>query len=290
MAVDSEPLSGADEERMYIKFWGVRGSTPTPQLDNMRYGGNTSCVELRMGEHLYVFDCGTGFRNLGKSLAQEFEGRDLNAHIFISHFHWDHIQGIPFFLPLYGNEESTFIFHSSSRGRRLQSAIEQQMAEPYFPVKMSEMAAHRDFYDIDADRLAMDGCTVETMWLNHPQGCLGFRVETPEGIVVYATDNEPGDETFDKNVRKLAEGADVLIYDAQYLPEEYEAKKRGWGHSHWREAVDIVTESGAKKLVLFHHDPDHNDECIDQTLAQARDYYQDIVAAREGMIIELKKK
>ena len=137
----------------------------------------------------------------------------------------------------------------------------EQMASPYFPVDLDQMKAKRDFYDIENGCLPMgDGIQVKTAWLNHPQGCMGFRLETKEGVLVYATDNEPGDPNFDKAVRKLAEGADILIYDAQYLPEEYEARRRGWGHSHWREAVNVVMESGAKELILYHHDPDH-DRC-----------------------------
>ncbi|MFB3915200.1 MAG: MBL fold metallo-hydrolase [Terriglobales bacterium] len=272
---------------MHIKFWGVRGSTPTPQTENMRYGGNTSCVEVRVKEHIYIFDCGTGFRLLGKQLAGEFDSRPITAHIFLSHFHWDHIQGIPFFGPLYDAPDNHFFFHSSSRTRGLQRAIEEQMTDPYFPVNMSEMAAHRNFYDIEEGRLKFDHIIIETKWLNHPQGCLGFRMETPEGVLVYATDNEPGDTVFDKSVRKLAAGADVLIYDAQYLPEEYVAKKRGWGHSHWREAINVVMESGARELVLFHHDPDHSDACIDSIVQKAREYYPKVRAAEEGLELKL---
>lgn len=269
-----------------VKFWGVRGSTPTPQAENLRYGGNTSCVEVRINDHMYIFDCGTGFRNLGKNLVKEFGQKPIIAHIFLSHFHWDHIQGIPFFGPLYSSPDNYFFFHSSSRTRGLQRAIEEQMSDPYFPVDMSEMAAHRNFYDIEEDRIAFDECIVQSMWLNHPQGCLGFRIETKDQVVVYATDNEPGHPVFDKNVRQLAEGADVLIYDAQYLPEEYEAQKRGWGHSHWREAVNIVMESGAKELVLFHHDPDHDDKMVDSVVQKAREHYPKVRAASEGLVIE----
>ncbi|HUN89286.1 MAG TPA: MBL fold metallo-hydrolase [Terriglobales bacterium] len=274
---------------MHIKFWGVRGSTPTPQPENMRYGGNTSCVEVRVNGHIYIFDCGTGFRNLGKALSRTSteNNKPIQAHIFLSHFHWDHIQGIPFFTPLYESPDNYFFFHSSSRSRSLQRAIEEQMADPYFPVNMSEMAAHRNFYDIEEDRISFDNSVIQSMWLNHPQGCLGFRLETEHGIVVYATDNEPGDPIFDQNVRKLAEGADVLIYDSQYLPEEYEAKKRGWGHSHWREAINVVMESGANELVLFHHDPDHSDSCIDSIVTEASNYYPKVRAAAEGMEIQL---
>jgi ribonuclease Z len=279
------------ELRMLVRFWGVRGSTPTPQSENLRYGGNTSCVEVRVNGHIYIFDCGTGFRNLGKQLSQEQavngNGHPINAHIFLSHFHWDHIQGIPFFSPLYNDRDNSFVFHSSSRTRGLQQALEEQMADPYFPVNMSEMAAHRQFVNIDEGRTTLEHCTVQSMWLNHPQGCLGFRMETQGKTLVYATDNEPGDPVFDKNVRKLAQGADLLIYDAQYLPEEYAARKQGWGHSHWREAINVVMESGAKELILFHHDPDHSDTCIDAVVKQAREYYPRVRAASEGMEIEL---
>ncbi len=273
---------------MRIKFWGVRGSTPTPQPENLRYGGNTSCVEIRVGERIYILDCGTGFRVLGHALAREHAQRPAFAHVFVTHFHWDHIQGMPFFAPLYDNSENRFIFHSSARTRSLRQVMEEQMAAPYFPVNMREMKARREFHDIEEGRVAFDDAvTIQTMWLNHPQGCLGFRIESQNGVLVYATDNEPGDPYFDKNLRKLADGADILIYDAQYLPEEYEARKRGWGHSHWREAVNVVMESGAKELILFHHDPDHTDECIDSIVREARNYYPKVRAASEGMELSL---
>jgi phosphoribosyl 1,2-cyclic phosphodiesterase len=274
---------------MQLRFWGVRGSTPTPQVENMRYGGNTSCVEVRIQDRLFVFDCGTGFRTLGQHLTKQASGQPLFAHIFVSHYHWDHIQGIPFFRPLYDSPNNVFIFHSSKRNRSLKRVMEEQMAAPYFPVNMNDMQANRAFHDIEAGRVALDDdVTVQAAWLNHPQGCMGFRIESKEGVLVYATDNEPGDPEFDKSVRKLAEGADVLIYDAQYLPEEYEAHKRGWGHSHWREAVKIVMESGAKDLILFHHDPDHTDVCLDNVVKEARNYYPQVRAAAEGMLLEIK--
>jgi len=272
---------------MRVKFWGVRGSTPTPQPENMRYGGNTSCVEVRVGEQIYIFDCGTGFRNLGHHLLHEFPDQPVVAHIFVSHFHWDHIQGFPFFRPLYDKPADRFLLHGSSRNRKLKQVMEEQMAAPYFPVDLREMKAQRDFYEIEEGRLQLDDVTVQTLWLNHPQGCMGFRLETKDGVFVYATDNEPGDAKFDQNVRKLAAGADVLVYDAQYLPEEYQARRRGWGHSHWREAVNVVMESGAKDLVLYHHDPDHNDFCIDKVVKEARNYYPKVRAASEGMVITL---
>jgi len=273
---------------MRVKFWGVRGSTPTPQAENLRYGGNTSCIEVRLGDRIFIFDCGTGFRVLGHALLSEFKDRPFAAHVFVSHFHWDHIQGMPFFRPLYESPQSQFIFHASSRTRSLEQVMTEQMASPYFPVNLDQMRAKRDFFNIENGSLPMeDGIRLRTAWLNHPQGCLGFRLETKDGVLVYATDNEPGDLVFDKAVRKLAEGADILIYDAQYLPEEYAARRRGWGHSHWREAVNVVMESGAKELILYHHDPDHTDAIVDKVVEDARNYYPKVRAAAEGMEIRL---
>lgn len=275
---------------MRVKFWGVRGSTPAPQPENMRYGGNTSCVEVRLDGKLYIFDCGTGFRVLGNQLRREFGGKPIFAHVFLSHFHWDHIQGLPFFAPLYESPDNHFIFHSASRTRGAQRVMEEQMAPPYFPVGVKEMKAKREFFGLEEGEFRLDNMTVKTSWLNHPQGCLGFRLETADGVLVYATDNEPGDPLFDKNVRRLADGADVLIYDAQYLPDEYDQHRRGWGHSHWREAVKVVMESNAKELVLYHHDPEHDDACLDDVVEQARKDYARVRAASEGMEIVLGEK
>jgi len=256
----------------------------------MRYGGNTSCVEVRLGDQIYIFDCGTGFRRLGRELQREFGDQPIAAHVFVSHYHWDHIQGVPFFRPLYDNPSNQFVFHSSGRTRCVEQVLAEQMSSPYFPVNFREMQAQRRFCNIANGSLDMgDGIRVKTAWLNHPQGCLGFRVETKEAVLVYATDNEPGDPDFDKAVRKLAEGADVLIYDAQYLPDDYAAKRVGWGHSHWREAVNVVMESGAKELILYHHDPEHTDPILDRVVADARNYYPQVRAAAEGMVIEVSQ-
>lgn len=272
---------------MLLRFWGVRGSTPTPQRQNLRYGGNTSCVEVRVGGQLFIFDCGTGFRVLGNALREEFGSRPLSAHVFLSHYHWDHIQGIPFFVPLY-DERNSFIFHSfRSVDTGLQQALEEQMLNPYFPVDMTVMHAKRHFHEIGEERSRYDGVEITTSRLHHPQGCLGFRIEHKGKVVVYATDNEPGDPTGDRNVRALAAGADVLIYDAQYTPEEYAAGKQNWGHSTWKEGVEIAKETQAKRLILFHHDPDHNDRRIDAIVRQARRLFPRTQAAREGLTIRL---
>ena len=272
---------------MYLRFWGVRGSTPTPQKENLKFGGNTSCVELRTQEGIFVLDCGTGFRVLGNQLRKEFGRRPMRANVFLSHYHWDHIQGIPFFVPLY-NRANTFVFHSfRSIQTDVQQALEDQMVNPYFPVDMTAMQAQRHFTVIGEGQGSYEGLSISARRLNHPQGCLGYRVEHKGKILVYATDNEPGDPRGDQNVRALAEGADVLIYDSQYTPHEYKKFKKNWGHSTWEEAVKIAREAKVKKLVLFHHDPDHDDKGVAAIERQAKGRFKNVVAAYEGLTINL---
>ena len=273
---------------MKVRFWGVRGSTPTPTLDNYRYGGNTSCVEVRSpAGDILILDCGTGLRQLGKQLLSEVGHKSLQAYIFLTHFHWDHIQGIPFFEPLY-NPENSFDFHSfPSQSHDVEAALSEQMSNPYFPVEMSAMRAQRKFHRIDKTEISFKDIVLKSVPLNHPQGCLGYRIECGGYVLVYATDNEPGSPEHDRNVRQLAEGADVLIYDAQYTPLEYVSLKKGWGHSTWREAVNIAQEAKVRQLVLFHHDPDHSDAFLDSIWSETQKFFPNSVVAWEGMGIDL---
>lgn len=275
---------------MKVRFWGVRGSTPTPALENLRYGGNTPCVEVRTPKgKILVFDGGTGLRLLGKQLLAEFGHKSIQAHVLLSHYHWDHIQGIPFFEPLY-NPENHFHFYSfESRLGSVQDALESQMADPYFPVNMGIMQARRHFHKLGSEPLALEDTLIRSLPLNHPQGCLGFRVECGGHVLVYATDNEPGSAVHDRNVRELAQGADVFIYDAQYTPYEYSNFKRGWGHSTWREGVTIAEQVQAGQLVLFHHDPDHNDVFVDSIVEEARRFFPNVMAAWEGLEIDFSQ-
>ncbi len=273
---------------MQIRFWGVRGSTPTPEPRNARYGGNTCCLEVRLANGArIIFDCGSGLRALGKSLQNEFGTRPIQASLFLTHFHWDHIQGIPFFVPLYhpGNQ---FKFLSVLRtGSDLKDAIEGQMANPYFPVNMNVMAAQRQFSSLEETPVSLHGATLRSALLNHPQGCVGYRIEADNGVFVLATDNEPGSPVHDKALRELAEGADVLVYDAQYSPQQLAGDKKGWGHSSWMEGVRIAKECHVKNLVLFHHDPDSDDAQVDQYVAEAQQEFAHTWGANEGMTITL---
>lgn len=273
---------------MRLKFWGVRGSTPTPERRNSRYGGNTPCLEVRLSNGtILILDCGSGLRGLGKSLMRQFGDKPIVAYIFLSHFHWDHIQGIPFFLPLY-RKGNAFFFHSvSQKARELKNAVEGQMVTPYFPVDMSIMGATRNFYDIGKHPININGAIISSVPLNHPQGSVAYRIAADGGTLVYATDTEPGSKVHDQNIRKIAAGADVLIYDSQYTLEQLLGEKKGWGHSSWVEGVKIAQEAGVGRLVLFHHEPDHDDAFLDHLQAQARERFPNTVAAAEGMVLEI---
>ncbi len=273
---------------MKLRIWGARGSTPTPEQANARHGGNTSCVEVRLANGtILIFDCGSGLRGLGKSLAAEFGQNPIVGYIFLTHFHWDHIQGIPFFTPLY-KKGNAFFFHSVSlKAEELQGAVEGQMVSPYFPVDMSIMGAIRNFYDIGTEPVSINDAVLSSTQLQHPQGCVAYRVEADGGSFVFATDNEPGSAVHDANVRRIARDADVFIYDAQYTPEELAREKKGWGHSSWEEGVRIVKGAGARKLVLFHHDPDRDDRMIDAMVRTARKQFPQTCAAAEGLVLEI---
>lgn len=275
-----------------LSFWGVRGSTPTVDPSTWRFGGNTPCLELIAPDGTqFILDCGTGLRMLGNRGVSPDTPHPLESHIFVTHYHWDHIQGIPFFAPLYAekNQFHFYSYRSKFLGRdSLKQVFEAQMAVPYFPVDMSAMNAKRKFKEVTGgDTFKIGQNEITTGWLNHPQGCLGFRIDTSAGSVVYATDNEPGDPKLDQSLRELAAGADIFINDAQYTPEQLVTNRKGWGHSSWLDGVRVAKEVGAKTLVLFHHDPDSTDRVVDSILRHARDEFDSVFAASEGMVITL---
>ena len=276
---------------MRVKLWGARGSTPTPERRNARYGGNTACIEVRLADDtLIILDSGSGLRGLGKSLLGEYGDRPIQAYIFLTHFHWDHIQGIPFFLPLY-RKGNTFLFHAVRRqGSELQATIEGQMANPYFPVNMSAMGAVRHFFELQGGPIKVSEAILSSAPLNHPQGCVAYRIDADGASFVLATDTEPGSPIHDRNVRELAHGADVLVYDAQYTPEQLANDKKGWGHSSWAEGVRIAQDCGVKQLLLFHHDPDSDDAYVDTLVNKARQEFACTHGAAEGMEMDLSSE
>jgi len=278
-----------------LVFWGVRGSTPTLERDTWRYGGNTPCLELTApdGTH-FILDCGTGLRMLGNLWTSAHGRNGIDAHVLVTHYHWDHIQGIPFFHPFFEarNHFHFYSFQSKDLGpNSLRQVLEAQLAKPYFPVDVTMMTAEREFREVSGgERWEINGTKITAAWLNHPQGCLGYRLDTAGGSVVYATDNEPGVPELDASLRQLASGADVLIYDAQYSPEQVASTRKNWGHSSWLEGVKIARSAKARNLVLFHHDPDSSDQRIDGFLSAARQEFPSTWAATEGMTITLSER
>jgi phosphoribosyl 1,2-cyclic phosphodiesterase len=278
---------------MRITFWGVRGSIPSPGPDTVGVGGNTSCVEVRAGKAVLVFDGGTGLRLLGKRMLKEMP---FTAHLFFSHVHWDHIQGFPFFDPAFVPGNVIHLYGGNNVSRTLEETLAGQMDHPSFPVHLTEMGAEMVFHSVSGitpvEVDAGDGtkAVVRAAPGNHPNGVWAYRVDHGGRSVVYATDTEHY-AVVDPKLSKLATGADVLIYDSQYTPEEYAGKngmpKLGWGHSTFEEAVKLAKAANVKRLVLYHHDPMQNDAAVAEKERRARELFANCEAAREGLSIEL---
>ena len=274
---------------MQITFWGVRGSIPTPGPATVQIGGNTSCVEVRAGKAILIFDGGTGLRLLGKKLAKE---APLTAHMFFSHVHWDHIQGFPFFEPAFVPGNQFHLYGGNNVSRTLEETLEGQMDHPNFPVHLGSMAAKMTFRDLaEGELLEIDDgqggkVRVTSARDNHPQGVYAFRVEHGGHAAVYATDTEHYEGRVDQKLVDLARGAVALIYDSQYTPEEY-VRKVGWGHSTFAEAAKLAQAAGAKKLVLYHHDPMQNDDAVRETEKRAKAVFPDVIAAHEGLVLDV---
>jgi phosphoribosyl 1,2-cyclic phosphodiesterase len=270
-----------------LEFWGVRGTVATPAADRLRFGGNTSClaVQLSDSEHL-VLDCGTGARRLGKAIEAGRGGREARVNILFSHYHLDHTEGLSLFAPLYAAGNRVRIHGMPPDGRTLKETFETLIAPPYFPVPIAEAKAAVEYVELDGTPVDFGHVSVRTLPLNHPGGSTAFGVDRGSRRIVYATDHEHGDPATDAAFQAFVRGADVLIYDATYLPEEYEAH-RGWGHSTWEQGVAVARAAGVGKLVLFHHDPDRDDDDLDALLGRARAEFPSTDLAREGDAIAL---
>ena len=264
------------ESRYTLKFWGVRGTLPVPGPNSLRYGGNTNCVTLELPNRtLFIFDAGTGIKALSDSLVAE-KRSPITGRIFISHPHWDHINALPFFVPLYARENKFEILGCSHAGISMQQMISAQMDGVYFPVTVQVFAADLRYRDLAEGTYDVDGLKVETLLLKHPGHCLGYRVNCNGHAVCYVSDNElyPRDsEYYDKQFHeRLVEfigGAKYVIADATYRDEEY-APKTHWGHSPVSEVATVAHEAGVETLFLYHHDPDQGDAQIDAKLETAK--------------------
>ncbi len=264
----------------------MRGSIATPQADVLRFGGNTSCVQVRLSDgSILIIDGGTGLRNLGLDLVREHPARKTPFHFLMTHFHWDHIQGIPFFAPLF-LAANTVVFHSSRTGDELREILEGQMTQPYFPVPFEMLPAQREFICVPSEGVQYGNLHIYPFPLNHPQGATGYRLESEGAVVVHASDLEHGNAKMDSVLREYARNADILVYDAQYTPQEYEGKK-GWGHSTWLEGVRVAREAQVKRLVLFHHDPGHTDDFLEKLEREAQSHFPNTDVAREGWVVRV---
>ncbi len=297
---------------MKVRFWGTRGSIPTPGPDTVRYGGNTPCLEVRLHDNnLVIFDAGTGIRGLGDSLMAK--GESVNAYIAISHPHWDHIQGFPFFKPAFISGNEFTILGAQSRFLTLRQMISDQMDKVYFPIQLSELRAKFNFHPLKEGTMQLFDAVLSSCYVNHPSFALGYRLETAGRSLVYISDNEPFDRELAKSVKNVdrsiverynrvkgdpnqrvfefCRGATILVHDATYTPEEY-VNHVGWGHSHYLFTMEVAAKAGVKKLVLFHHDQMHTDDRIDEIILKCRkeirirNYQFDCVAAAEGMELE----
>lgn len=276
----------AQDDDFWVRFWGVRGSVPCPGPCTARYGGNTPCVEVMCGRERLIFDAGTGIRALGASLAG---AEDLNAHIFLTHTHMDHITGFPFFRPAYckRNKFQIWAGHLAPRQGNIRSVLSAIMSKPIFPVPLGIMHACMAFHDFRAgDTLnPLSGITLRTAPLNHPDGATGYRVEFAGRSICYVTDTEHREGELDETILSLIEGSEIVIYDSTYTDAQY-PDYRGWGHSTWNEGVRLCSAAAAGRLIAFHHDPDHNDADLDEIardLARAR---PGSMVASEGLVLQ----
>lgn len=267
---------------MELQFWGVRGSIPVPGSETLKIGGNTTCVSIQHNGYTLVFDAGSGIRNLGKHL-------EANSHassggcIFLSHYHWDHIQGLPFFTPAFRAENRFHLFGERKKGVDLHAILAEQMQTPYFPVPMDAQEGLVTFNEIrPGETLDIHaGMTIHSIRLNHPSGAVGFRIECADGSVCIITDHEHSDDGIDAPIVEFAKNADILIHEAPYEPEESRGPRKGWGHSSWEEAALTAKAANVKTLFLSHHDHERSDDEIFQRLDKARQVFEATEIATE---------
>lgn len=300
----------------YLRFWGVRGSYPAPYGSHLRVGGNTSCVELRVDNHILVCDGGTGIIPLGNSLMTQPDLKEIT--IIITHYHWDHISGLPFFVPAFVPGWKVNLFGPGNSRQEIERRISGQMIDPYFPVEVEMWLAEINYLMTNNNQIEYGPFNIQTFNVHHPGSTFGYRIQVHDKVIIYASDNELAfidkaiaarEHEFNATELALVKGmqeeereaaielvknAHLFIHDAQYTPEDY-AKKRGWGHSCYLDTANFAMAANAKHLYLFHVDPNYNDSKIEDLhrvaikLIHERDSTMECHIAREGLIIDIDK-
>jgi len=274
--------------RLSVRFWGVRGSLATGGSAFAAVGGNTTCVEVRAGDELIIFDAGTGVFPLGQSLPSP-----VRATFLMTHFHWDHIQGLPLFRPAYQPGNRFTIFGLGTEADEVEAVFAKQMQAPNFPVPLDALAAEIEFRALQGgDDFELGAARIRTAILNHPQGCLGYRVTVGNKSIAFVTDSESiAEGVVDPALLNLVRGVDVLIHDSQYTDDEYNGHcgpcRKGWGHSTYAAACEVARRASAQQLVLFHHDPSHDDAFMEDMAGRARALFANTIVAREGLVIDV---
>ena len=308
-------MTSASASPMRIKFWGTRGSIAVPGDATLRYGGNTTCVTVRANDEIIVLDAGSGIRPLGIDLEKEFGTRPIKLSLLVTHAHWDHIQGLPFFKPAYDSKNEISIFGFDETGATFRQILAEPMKSPFFPIAMRELSGKIAIKKLNDMTFSVGTVQVCAAFVNHPGGCAGYRLNTSAGSVAFLPDHEPyefflhsprANDMSPEQAKKTAandraglvqflHGSDILILDAQYTDEEYE-KYIGWGHGSVSSAVSLALDAEVHRLVLFHHDPNHDDQMVDKMVKEARLQVTksgkslEIEAAREGAEIVVESK
>jgi phosphoribosyl 1,2-cyclic phosphodiesterase len=309
------PIVSASSSPARIKFWGTRGSIAVPGPETLRYGGNTTCVELRADGEILVLDAGSGIRPLGVALQKEFQVRPINLSLLITHAHWDHIQGFPFFKPAYDPSNEIQVLGFDGAGATFREIMTEPMRAPFFPITMHELSAKMDIKKLSEMKFSVGKVEIHATFVNHPGVCAGYRIFTSGGSIAFLPDHEPyefflhsasakqlkpeqaKEIATDEHARlvQFLRSSDILILDAQYTNPEYQAHV-GWGHGSISSAVSLALDAEVQRLLLFHHDPNHDDRTVEAMEKSARDLVVksgrplEIAAAQEGSEILLEAK
>ncbi|MBB4305082.1 phosphoribosyl 1,2-cyclic phosphodiesterase [Rhodobium orientis] len=279
-------MTGRNSRTFLVRLWGVRGSIPAPGATTVRYGGETTCMEVRIGERVLIIDCGTGIRHLGAAMSREGV-RDVD--LLLTHTHLDHVCGLPFFAPAYDKDVSVRFWagHLGAEEGTLEDVLKRMMSPPIFPMSVCGLTGVTFNAFSPGDRLPLGGSfTVDTMLLNHPGGAIAYRISCDDRVFCTVTDHEHGNPEIDARLADFVAGADAMIYDTMYTEQEYQSHV-GWGHSTWEKCLDLAERADVRMPILFHHDPDRTDDELDRLADVIRKRHGGAMIAHQGLELSL---